>query len=77
LTEPFDSAKFMVQPPPDLFSIPWPVLISPAELKLEEINWEAVDSFFKAAKERLSPDDFRTFVSQAQRRFHPDRWRSR
>ncbi|KAI0716864.1 hypothetical protein C8Q76DRAFT_576394, partial [Earliella scabrosa] len=77
LTEPFDSAKFMVRPPPDFFSIPWPVLVSPAELTLEVINWQEVEKFFEEAKKRLPPNDYKTFVSQAQRRFHPDRWRSR
>ncbi|KAI0735953.1 hypothetical protein C8Q76DRAFT_567344, partial [Earliella scabrosa] len=70
----FDAAKFMVGPPPDFFSIPWPVLDSPVDLTPEAINWQAVEKFFKEAKKRLPPKDFKTFASQAQRRFHPDRW---
>ncbi|KAI0744434.1 hypothetical protein C8Q76DRAFT_567766, partial [Earliella scabrosa] len=77
LTEQFDTAKFAVEPPPDFFAIPWPVLASPAELKPESIDWQAVEAFFDAAKERLPTPDYVTFINQAQKRFHPDRWRSR
>ncbi|KAI0688936.1 hypothetical protein C8Q76DRAFT_597765, partial [Earliella scabrosa] len=77
LTESFDSAKFVGQPPLDFFSVPWPVLDSPAQLTPESIDWAAVEDFFEEAKKRLDHAEYVRFVSQAQKRFHPDRWLSR
>ena len=76
LTTSFDDAKFTLAPP-DFFTIPWPILESPANLTFDNITWQAVEKFFNAAKKLLSPDDFRRFVHQASMRFHPDRWHSR
>ena len=77
LSEEFDTAKFTPENPVDFESIPWPVLLSPVTLRLEDIDWSAVEAFFEAAKKHLRTQDYKVFVEKSHKRFHPDRWRAR
>ncbi len=76
LVKDFDRAKFSVDNPADFFTIPWPVLHSPATLKIEDINWSAAEAFWEAVKKNL-PNQYRRMVTQARFRFHPDSWAGR
>ncbi|TFY69170.1 hypothetical protein EVJ58_g587 [Rhodofomes roseus] len=49
LSETFDSAKFAEDSPATFNVIPWPVLRSPAMLSIEDIDWNAVEAFFRKA----------------------------
>jgi len=77
LCEAFDNAKFTPSDPVTLEIVPWPVLSSPATLAAEDIDWAAVEAFFKAAKPHMRSQDYKIFVEKSHKRFHPDRWRAR
>ena len=77
LSEEFDAAKFTADNPVDFELVPWPVLESPVSLRLEDIDWTAVEDFFKAAKKYMRTQDYKVFVEKSHKRFHPDRWRAR
>lgn len=77
LCESFDSAKFSPETPATLDAIPWPVLHSPVTLSVEDIEWAAVESFFRSARTLMRTQDYKTFVNESHKRFHPDRWRAR
>ena len=77
LSETFDAAKFTAEDPVDFERIPWPVLLSPMTLHVEDIDWSAVEAFFDAARRHMRAQDFKTFVEKSHKRFHPDRWRAR
>jgi hypothetical protein len=68
-------------PVPPLDQIPWPVLLPPG-FTLEEIDWSAVEDFFRQAEQLMGGKGFgkakwKEFVKSSTRRFHPDRWRAR
>lgn len=77
LSDTFDVAKFDPENPLAFDGVPWPVLHSPVRLTVEDIDWSAVEAFFEAVRPSMRPQDYRQFVEKSQRRFHPDRWRSR
>ncbi|KAI0743573.1 hypothetical protein C8Q80DRAFT_1106514 [Daedaleopsis nitida] len=77
LADEFDAAKFTQENPVDFESVPWPVLESPVTLRLEDIDWSAVEAFFEAAKKYMRTQDYKAFVEKSHKRFHPDRWRAR
>ncbi|RPD68635.1 hypothetical protein L226DRAFT_495510 [Lentinus tigrinus ALCF2SS1-7] len=77
LSDEFDATKFSVDNPADFEMIPWPVLHSPVTLRLEDIEWSAVEAFFDAAKKHMRTQDYKVFVEKSHKRFHPDRWRAR
>ncbi|KAI0706794.1 hypothetical protein C8T65DRAFT_651450 [Cerioporus squamosus] len=77
LSDEFDATKFTADNPVDFEMIPWPVLHAPATLRLEDIEWSAVEAFFEAAKKHMRTQDYKTFVEKSHKRFHPDRWRAR
>ncbi|KAI0630394.1 hypothetical protein C8Q77DRAFT_1280452 [Trametes polyzona] len=77
LSEAFDSAKFTPEDPVMFETIPWPVLHSPVMLRVEDIEWSAVEDFFAAARRHMRPQDYKAFVEKSHKRFHPDRWRAR
>lgn len=77
LCEEFDAAKFSVDNPVDFEMVPWPVLHNPLTLRLENIEWSAVEAFFEAAKKHMRGQDYKAFVEKSHKRFHPDRWRAR
>ncbi|KAF8530439.1 hypothetical protein BU17DRAFT_35727 [Hysterangium stoloniferum] len=71
----FDAAIFTSKSPPTFASIPWPML--QPSFSLNDIEWDAIESFFATAERLLSADDIRAFMDKSHKRFHPDRWRSR
>ena len=77
MADGFDAAKFTTENPVDFEAVPWPVLLSPATLRVEDIEWAAVEAFFEAARRHMRAQDFKVFVEKSHKRFHPDRWRAR
>jgi hypothetical protein len=78
LNEEFDALKFSNDMPLTVASVPWPVLCVPYDLVIKiHIEWKAVESFFLVIRTLLTPAQFGTLLEKTQRRFHPDRWRSR
>ncbi|KAI0708451.1 hypothetical protein C8Q76DRAFT_695829 [Earliella scabrosa] len=77
VSEEFDAAKFSRDDPIDPVIVPWPVQLSPRDLNLVDIDWTAVEDFFKYAERVLSRDMYRFLVTATHKRFHPDRWSGR
>lgn len=77
LSEEFDSTKFCADLPLTMEAVPWPVLTPPARFSVTDVDWEAVEQFFSAVRGVMGAQDYKTLVEKSQRRFHPDRWRSR
>jgi hypothetical protein len=77
LSDEFDTIRFCDQQPLTFESVPWPVLISPFRLHITHIDWQAVEEFFTAVETILPPAQYKELVQKSQRRFHPDRWKSR
>ncbi|KAI1788730.1 hypothetical protein LXA43DRAFT_894168 [Ganoderma leucocontextum] len=77
VSEQFDSTRFTHENPVDLLFIPWPVLHSPFTLHVAQVDWQMVEAFFAEASRQMCREDYRAFVAESHRRFHPDRWRSR
>ncbi|KAJ3896281.1 hypothetical protein GG344DRAFT_36893 [Lentinula edodes] len=77
LSEAFDTTKFNVYDPLTFHVIPWPILNPPAKMSVEDVDWNAVELFFESVRPHMRSQDFKSFVEKSQRRFHPDRWRSR
>lgn len=77
ISDEFDDIKFGTTQPLTFESIPWPTLHSPYTVKFDNIDWQAVEDFFKKLRLTTDADDYRTSVEKAHRRFHPDKWRSR
>lgn len=78
VSEEFDVIRFQETQPLTLESVPWPVLGSPWSMTSTTITWEAVETFFAAVRNMLEDEaEYKSVVEKAQRRFHPDRWRSR
>lgn len=72
----FDATNFSVGDKQATFAtIPWPVLHP--SFSIREIQWDAVEMFFSNVRGLLTAAEFRDLVEKSQRRFHPDRWRSR
>ena len=72
-----DGARFSEGNPASFDAIPWPVLQAPALLGVEDIDWSAVEAFFRSVRPYMRPQDYKAFVQESHRRFHPDRWRAR
>lgn len=77
LAEAFDAAQFTVESPISFTTIPWPVLHRPTKLRVEDIDWQAVEQFFSTIKTHMRRQDYKEFVEKSHRRFHPDRWKAR
>ncbi|KAI0645733.1 hypothetical protein C8Q79DRAFT_1001259 [Trametes meyenii] len=77
LSEAFDTTKFTPEDPVLFETVPWPVLHSPVTLRVEDIEWAAVEEFFDAAKRHMRSQHYKVFVEKSHKRFHPDRWRAR
>lgn len=73
----FDAIIFSEVQPLTLQSIPWPVASSPEEFNITQLDWNAVETFFRLAKQSLLLDPYKKLVSECYFRFHPDRWSSR
>jgi hypothetical protein len=57
--------------------IPWPTLCAPFAFGPEDIDWAAVETFFRTMRGHMRAQDYRVFVEKSHRRFHPDRWSAR
>lgn len=57
--------------------IPWPTLCAPLTFGPEDIDWTAVETFFRTVRGHMRAQDYRVFVEKSHRRFHPDRWSAR
>jgi len=57
--------------------VPWPTLLRPYTFGPEDIDWSAVETFFQTIRGHMRAQDYRVFVQQSHRRFHPDRWSAR
>jgi hypothetical protein len=57
--------------------IPWPTLCAPFTFGPEDIDWAAVETFFRTVRGHMRAQDYRIFVEKSHRRFHPDRWSAR
>lgn len=77
LSEAFDAAKFTPEDPVTFLAVPWPVLHRPSALRVEDVDWSAVEAFFKAVRPHMRSQEYKTLVEKSHRRFHPDRWRAR
>lgn len=77
LADAFDVAQFSVENPISFVSVPWPVLHKPTMFSVEDIDWQAVETFFETVKQHMRWQDYKIFVEKSHRRFHPDRWRAR
>lgn len=77
LSGPFDKARFSYDNPVDILFVPWPVLHSPSAFHVGQVTWKMVEAFFEAAAREMDFEDYRAFVVESLRRFHPDRWHSR
>ena len=80
LSEAFDKANFFRGAEGDVVvfeSIPWPVLHRPLQFGVEDVDWSAVEAFFKQVKHYMTTTEYRTLIEKSHKRFHPDRWRSR
>lgn len=82
LSETFDRAKFTNEEPLLFELVPWPVLHAPDALRVEDIDWAAVEAFYHAVRPYLSSPlrgvaEYKTLLQKARQRFHPDRWSAR
>ncbi|KAJ3799185.1 hypothetical protein GGU11DRAFT_679995 [Lentinula aff. detonsa] len=77
LSDAFDTTKFNAYDPLTFHIVPWPILTSPTKMSVEDVDWNAVESFFAAVRPHMRSQEFQSFVEKSQRRFHPDRWRAR
>lgn len=76
-SEAFDKLNFFRGDVIVFETIPWPVLKRPNSFGVEDIDWTAVESFFKEVSLYLNVDEYAKFVEKSHKRFHPDRWKSR
>ncbi|KAI0699249.1 hypothetical protein BC835DRAFT_584725 [Cytidiella melzeri] len=77
LSEAFDAAQFTPENPITFLTVPWPVLHKPTKFTIEDVDWGAVEGFFKAVRSHMRSQDYNALVEKSHRRFHPDRWRAR
>ncbi|GJE92592.1 hypothetical protein PsYK624_087470 [Phanerochaete sordida] len=73
----FDATRFDAAQPLTFASVPWPLLVPPAQRALGGVEWQAVEAFFAAARAELGDEEYREMLEKAHRRFHPDKWRAR
>lgn len=74
----FDNLKFCDAQPLTFESVPWPTLTAPNRLRLEDIDWNSVESFFSMAEKTVKDKvEYKSLVEKAHRRFHPDKWKAR
>ncbi|CAL1707578.1 unnamed protein product [Somion occarium] len=77
LSDVFDVAKFSPEKPIGFLDIPWPVLARPTTYGPQDIDWTAVEHFFKTVRTHMRSQDYKLFVEKSHKRFHPDRWKAR
>lgn len=59
LCETFDVARFDEKAPLAFERVPWPVLMNPLTLSVEDIDWSAVEAFFGAVRPSMRSQDFK------------------
>ncbi|KAJ6534540.1 hypothetical protein B0H10DRAFT_1692741, partial [Mycena sp. CBHHK59/15] len=59
--------------PLTFYVVPWPVLTTPLNLTMDEIQWDSVDAFFQALQGEVSRTECVDLLGELQRLFHPDR----
>ncbi|KAL4265867.1 hypothetical protein AB1N83_003621 [Pleurotus pulmonarius] len=69
----FKQFNFNQDRPLTFEAIPWPVLCSPSDFKLEEICWESVEKFVNAIRKHTG-SKHKAFLKDARVIFHPDQW---
>ncbi len=62
---------------PNFDLIPWPILSVPEDVRVHDIEWDAVEAFFLAAKSKMSAADYKVLVWATMICFHQDRWAAR
>ncbi|KAJ7581658.1 hypothetical protein C8J56DRAFT_249418 [Mycena floridula] len=77
VTAEFESTTFSTSQPLTAGSIPWPVVVDPRLFRVAELTWEKVERFFEVVQPELGSSEYEVLLKQAQRMFHPDRWKSR
>lgn len=77
LSKEFTQTRYGPETPLTLYSIPWPSLIYPNNMGLEDITWENTESFFARMRRLTYGNEYRKVLLNARQIFHPDRWRSR
>lgn len=77
LSEEFDKARFSCDDPPQFELIPWPVLVSPQTITIDDVTWQGVEMFFEYAKRCLGRVAYTKLVERSYKRFYPDKWRGR
>jgi len=75
--EEFEKAKFSPQAPMTVLSIPWPVLDSPFSFSVRNVQWDAVERFFRTIRPMVGLSEYKALLERSHKAFHPDRWRSR
>ncbi|EIM83012.1 uncharacterized protein STEHIDRAFT_171126 [Stereum hirsutum FP-91666 SS1] len=73
----FDTTKFSSSEPLTFDTVPWPTLISPVTLTVEDVEWGTVEKFFESVRSHMACNEYKVLVEKSHRRFHPDRWSSR
>ncbi|KAK7457263.1 hypothetical protein VKT23_010562 [Stygiomarasmius scandens] len=73
----FESANFSTSTPMTVLSIPWPVLKSPFQLDVEDVQWDSVETFFETVRQMVELSEYKALVERSHKMFHPDRWRAR
>lgn len=69
----FKQFNFNQDRPLTFEAIPWPVLFSPLDLKLEQICWDSVEEFVNAIRKHPGLNH-KAFLKEARVIFHPDQW---
>ncbi|EJD03099.1 uncharacterized protein FOMMEDRAFT_146791 [Fomitiporia mediterranea MF3/22] len=77
LSDTFDALNFFKGDVIVFETVPWPVLMRPGSFSVEDIDWTAVETFFRQIRVYLPTPEYRKLVEKSHKRFHPDRWRSR
>ncbi|KAH7099660.1 hypothetical protein BKA62DRAFT_596112, partial [Auriculariales sp. MPI-PUGE-AT-0066] len=66
----FDGAKYTEDSVLKFSAIPWPVLEKPP-IRITDLDWDAVDKFFKSVKLLLTGHDYDTLVDKSHKRDMP------
>lgn len=77
ISNEFGTIRFSEKQPLIFENIPWPVLLNPAVLGVDDITWGNVEAFLAFAKISLGTDKYKKFIETVHRLFHPDKWRAR
>ncbi|KAI5123657.1 hypothetical protein M0805_001687 [Coniferiporia weirii] len=76
-SDAFDRLNFLRGDVVVFETVPWPVLLRPGAFGVEDVDWAAVEAFFRQVRVYMPNQEFVKLVEKSHKRFHPDRWRSR